>query len=146
MISHQSFAATAGGYEFDAAETKTIEKIAGRTRLWGIISLVVGVAVTAGLAVLFALTDQLKGQIPVAFVHAGIAAMVPVMIVHFAVAALYIGSGSALMRCVSTQGSDIEHLLVGLAKMGGAFKIEFVVSIVAIVVGFGVGFAVLPNL
>jgi hypothetical protein len=54
---------------------------------------------------------------------------------------MYIGSGNALMRCVKTQGSDIEHLLAGLAKMGVAFKIEFVVSIVGMVVGFGVGFA-----
>jgi hypothetical protein len=142
LISHQTFGTAPGGYEFDAVETKTIEKIASRTRTWGIISLVVGIAVTAGLAVLLGLADQLKGQIPTVFLHAGIAAMVPVMIVHFAVAAMYIGSGSALMRCVHTQGSDIEHLLVGLAKMGTAFKVEFIVSLVAIVVGFGVGVGV----
>ena len=146
MFSHQTFGTAPGGYEFDALESKTIEKIAGRTRLWGIISLVVGIAVTAGLAVLLGLVDQLKGQIPVMYIHAGIAAMVPLMIVHFAVAALYIGSGSALMRCVHTEGSDIEHLLAGLAKMGTAFKVEFIVSVVAIVAGFGIGFALLPNL
>jgi hypothetical protein len=142
----QQFAPAPGGYEFDAVESRTIEKIGGRARLLGIMSLVVGVAVTAGLAVLLALASRLTGHIPVVYVHAGIAAMVPVMIVHFAIAALYIGSGNALMRCVHTQGADIEHLLAGLARIGVAFKVEFFVSLIAIVAGFGVGFAVLPNL
>jgi hypothetical protein len=146
LISHQTFATAPGAYEFDALESRTIETIAGRTRLWGIISLVLGIALTIGLAVLLTLADRLAAQIPILYIHTGIGAMVPVMIVHFAVAVLYIGSGNALMRCVQTQGSDLEHLLAGLAKMGVAFKVEFFVSVIATVVGLGVGFVVLPNL
>ena len=146
MVSHQSFAPAPGGYEFDAIESSTIEKIGRRTRTWGIISLVLGIALTIGLVVFIALADQLKSTAIGPFVYAGVAAMVPLVIVHVAIAALYIGSGSALLRCVSTQGSDIEHLLAGLGKMGTAFKVEFIVSLVGIVAGFGVGVAIVGNL
>jgi hypothetical protein len=135
-----------GHYEFDPVESQSIEKLGGRARLWGIISLVVGIAVTAGLGVLLVFADAIGNEIPAIYLHAAIGVMVPVMIVHFAVAALYIGSGSALLRVARSQGNDVENLLDGLGRMGTAFKVEFIVSVVAIAVGIAVGFVVLPNL
>jgi hypothetical protein len=146
LVSHQSFAPAPGGYEFDAIESNTIEKIGRRTRMWGIISLVLGIALVVGLVVFVALADELKSTAIGPYVYVGVASMVPLVIVHVAIAALYIGSGGALLRCVSTQGNDIEHLLAGLAKMGTAFKVEFIVTLVGIVAGFSVGVALVGNL
>lgn len=138
MVSQQGFAPAQGGYEFDAIESQTIEKIGSRTRTWGIISLVVAIAGTIGVVAMLALADALKGEVPAMVINGIVGLMVPVMIVHFAIAVLYIGSGSALLRVVHTQGNDVDHLLVGLAKMGTAFKVEFIVTIIAFVVGIGV--------
>jgi hypothetical protein len=146
VVSQQGFAPAQGGYEFDARESSTIEKIGSRTRTWGIISLVMAIAGTIGLLAMVVFAEAMKDQIPAALVHGLIGLMVPVMVVHFAIAALYIGSGSALLRVVHTQGNDVEHLLVGISKMGTAFKVEFIVTIVAMFVGAGVAFTFLAAL
>lgn len=146
MVSQQYFAPSQGGYEFDAIESQTIEKIGSRTRMWGIISLVVAIAGTIGLATMLVFVDAMRGQLPAMVVNGIVALMVPTMIVHYAIAVLYIGSGSALLRVVHTQGNDVEHLLAGLAKMGTAFKVEFVVTIIAFVVGMSVAFTFLAAL
>jgi hypothetical protein len=126
-------------YEFDPVESRAIDKVAGRTLAWGIMSLVVGILSAVGLGVAVAFRSVLVRAVPPMLVDIAIVAMVPLVLVNLVVAGLYISSGSALGRVMSSKGNDVAHLVAGLDKMGSAFRIEAIISVVAFVLGLGLG-------
>jgi ABC-type Na+ efflux pump permease subunit len=128
-----------GEYEFSVVENGTIDKVGSRARIWGIISLVVGVLVVVALVVVFAMAGQLGGLAGKARLL--LLAFAPVGLVYLVMGWLYITAGQAMRDVVATQGKDVEHLMQGLDKLGSAFRLEVILTIVAVVAGFVLGMA-----
>ncbi len=136
--------AAGGTYEFNDIENQTIDKLARRSRLWGIFALVSGVL---GLLVLGAIglaMDEISSELPrelrgaVPLMLAGFA---PFVLVNLIIGGLYMQAGGAMKQVVSTQGNDIELMLEGVKKLGGAFMIEAIVTLVTVGIGFFAGIA-----
>jgi hypothetical protein len=108
-----------GNYEFTEAENAIIDKTAGRAKTWGIISIVIG-----GLQLLASLgavaNPSLLGQAP-----GGIVALV--------VGISFLGAGSSLKSVVQTQGNDIPHMMLALQKIGSAFFVQIIATIIGVV-------------
>lgn len=54
-------------------------------------------------------------------------------ILNLVVGIFLIGGGSSLAHVVKTQGSDITHMMQAISKLGTAFKIRVIATIVALV-------------
>lgn len=108
-----------GQYEFNDYENSIIDKSAGRMKLWGIISTVIGAL-------------QLIGSCGM-FVDAKYATNLPAGIVAIVVGVTFIGAGNSLKQVVTTQGNDLMHMMQALQKMGTAFLIEAICAIVGFV-------------
>ena len=98
-------------YEFNDAENQVISSAAFWARLLGIFLIVTGVASLINCNV-------------VAF---GI---------DLAVGITFLGAASSLSMVVNTQGNDIQHMMMALGKLGTAFKIRVIVTLVAVVLVF----------
>ena len=48
---------------------------------------------------------------------------------------VFIGVAGSLKAVVVTEGNDIDHMMAALQKLGNAFLIQVVVTVVAVVVG-----------
>ncbi|HZO15498.1 MAG TPA: hypothetical protein VFB62_19635 [Polyangiaceae bacterium] len=118
-------------YEFGPHEDEVIGQAAGRTKLWGIVSTVVGaLQVLVGLLALFG--NPLMG----------LQLFVP-GIIAIVVGIVFTGAGNSLGAIVDTRGNDIQNLLRGLQKLGSAFTIQVVVAILGAMLGvvaFVIGF------
>jgi hypothetical protein len=123
----------AGHYEFTDYENLIIDKLAGRVRWWGGLSLVFGafalLAVLGGGLAAGAALMQLEGAVGLLVIGGALAISIPVVLIYVVTGSLYLGSGKALRDVVHSQGSDVPHMLTALQKMGRAFKIELWVSI-----------------
>jgi len=129
-----------GQYEFSVLENATIDKAGARARIWGIISLVVGVLVVVALVFVFAMTSELG---PLAGkVRLLLLGFAPVGLVYLVMGWLYITAGQAMRAVVATEGADVEHLMRGLDKLGSAFRLEVMLTIVAVVLGLVLGVAI----
>jgi len=115
-----TFGAQYGNYEFNELENGIIDKCASRAKMWGWIS--------ASLGAL-----QLLGGGCGAFANPGMAAYVPAGIVALIVGISFIGVGNSLKAVVDTQGNDLAHMMSALEKLGGAFLIQAIASIIMIV-------------
>ena len=128
-----------GKYEFGHYENATIDKVAGRARIWGMISLIVGV-----LCVLSALgsaifSAQLPAELTKILLPIALAVLLPMGVVYLVMGKLYMDSGAELKQVVATQGNDVELMMRGINKMAGAFRIETIMTLVALVAGFVIG-------
>jgi hypothetical protein len=119
-------------YEFSPAEEAKIARLAWRVRVWGIVALTLGVL---GVALFSLVWIQLAGADASsrAFLLTSFIAMAPVLVVNALIAFLYIGAGKALRRIVDTQHQDVPHLLDGLARLSGAFRIETILGSIGVV-------------
>lgn len=115
MMGGQTF----GNYEFNDTENAIIDKAAGRAKLWGIISTVIGALQCLGTCG--------------AIANPGMAIYLPLGIVGIIVGLTFIGVGNALKNVVNTQGNDIAHMMQAVQKMGSAFLIQTIVTLVGIV-------------
>lgn len=129
-----------GSYEFDPIQNATIATMGSRAWWWGLVSVITGVLGVLLLGGAFAVRDELarKGVPPdlVTMVSVGLA---PIVITHLVIAFSYMSAGRSLKAVVHTQGNDVEHLMQSLHKLGTAFMVEFIVGMLAIVVGFSAG-------
>lgn len=97
----------AGGYEFNQAENQVISQAGFWARLLGIFLIVTGAAALLNCNVIqFAL--------------------------NLAIGISFLGGATALNAVVMTQGNDIFHLMTALTKLGTAFKIRVIVTLVAL--------------
>ena len=108
-----------GNYEFNEYENTIIDKAAGRMKLWGTISTVIGAL-------------QLLGSCGM-FVDAKYATNLPAGIVAIVVGVTFMGAGNSLKSVVTTQGNDLMHLMQALQKMSTAFLIEMICAIIGFV-------------
>ncbi len=110
-----------GQYEFNDLENGIIAKTAGRTRLWGIISVIIGA--------LYTLSGMLF------FLNPGLIAYLVIGIVGIVVGVTLLGVAKSLSAVVNTQGNDIEHMMQAMQKLGSAFLIQAVTTIIGVVLG-----------
>ncbi len=100
----------AAGYEFTVPQNVIIQKTATYARLWGIISIVLGAI------------QVLVGQLP-----GGIVSIV--------IGLVFVGVAGSLKAVVVTEGNDIDHMMAALQKLGNAFLIQVIATVVAVVLG-----------
>jgi hypothetical protein len=120
-------------YEFSPEEEAKIARLAWRVRMWGIVALASGIL---GISLFVVIWFVVAGR----SAHGGVLltsfiAMAPVLLVNALIAFLYIGAGKALRRVVDTQTQDVPHLLDGLARLSGAFRIETILGSIGVVAG-----------
>ena len=108
-----------GNYEFNDFENSIIDKTASRAKLWGIISTVIG-----GL--------QLIGSCGMV-ANASYATYLPSGIIALVVGITFIGVGNSLKSVVQTQGNDMMHMMQAMQKLGSAFMIQIIATIIGIV-------------
>lgn len=123
MIAGHSY----GNYEFNHLENGIIDKCAGRAKLWGWISAVLGAL-------------QIIGGGCGSLSSAALALYVPYGIVFLIVGITFIGVGNSLRYVVTTQGNDIGHMMQALQKLGSAFLIQSITFLVFVVIGVLIGF------
>jgi hypothetical protein len=94
-------------YEFDAAQNAVIGSAATWAKVLGVVLIVVGAAALLNCNIIsFGL--------------------------NLAVGIFFIGGGSSLSAVVNTQGNDIGNMMQALSKLGTAFKIRVIVTLVAV--------------
>jgi len=108
-----------GNYEFNEMENSIIDKTASRAKLWGIISIVFGVLNFMSSCGGFAKADMFLN--------------LPTGIVGIVVGIAFLGVGNSLKMVVQTQGNDLMHMMQALQKMGSAFMVQIVVTIIGFV-------------
>jgi hypothetical protein len=114
-----------GSYEFNDLENGIIDKCAGRAKLWGWISAVLG-------------GFQLLGGGCGAFANPSLVVYAPYGIVMLIVGISFIGVGNSLRAVVETQGNDVGHMMSAMEKLGGAFLIQSIAYIVMIVLAIAI--------
>jgi hypothetical protein len=112
-----------GAYEFNAYENTIIGATARKAKLWGTISTVIGVLQLIGSC------GMVKNPYWAGGLPAGIVAVV--------IGVTFVGVGRSLSHVVVTQGDDIKHLMQAMEKLGTAFTINIITTIIG-VVAFGV--------
>jgi hypothetical protein len=122
-------------YEFSHAENVVIDRLAGRLRWWGGLSLAFGVfallGVVGGGLAMGAMLAQMEAAAGLAVFGGALVIAVPIVVIYVVTGMLYMGSGKAFRDVVNTQGNDIEYVMTAIGKMGKALRIEFWVSIIA---------------
>jgi len=108
-----------GTYEFSEMENQIIEKTASRAKTWGIISIVIG-----ALQALVGLGSFAAPQLAGTLIQG---------IVSIIIGVTFLGAGNSLKAVVDTQGNDIPHMMTALQKIGSAFFIQIVMTIIAVV-------------
>jgi hypothetical protein len=137
------------GYEFTESENVTLGNTAKYARWWGIMSIASGVLLVlmAGLvlAVLAAVGSALSGRLPAlskgALIGAVVGTLGPLGLVYIVCGVLYLQTGTALQEAVVTEGQDVPLLMSALRTLSRAFMIEALATILAFVVGLGIGAA-----
>lgn len=107
-----------GGYEFNDAENAIIGKTASRAKLWGIISIVIGA--------LYAMSSCF------AFASPSVLTNLPSGVIGIVVGIFFLGVGNALQNVVATQGNDIQHIMEALQKMGTAFMVQIITTLIGV--------------
>jgi len=128
-----------GQYEFGHYENAAIDKVAGRARIWGMISLITGVLCLIGAIGVALFGAKMPAEVSKILLPIALAVLLPMGIVYLVRGKLYMDSGAELKQVVATQGNDVELMMRGINKMAGAFRIETIMTVVALVVGFVIG-------
>jgi hypothetical protein len=128
-------------YEFDERENRTIARTAKLAKLWGVFALIVGALLLIVIGIVLAVAEDLAYELGadprlIIGVAAGLA---PLVIVDLVIGGLYIASGGSLRAVVDTAGDDVPLLMSGLNRLANAFRIEAIVTLVALVAGFIIG-------
>ena len=108
-----------GSYEFTEIENGIIDKTAGRAKTWGTIAIILGAI-------------QLLGAMG-AVVSPGLVAYLPMGIVQIVIGVQFVGAGNAMKAVVGTQGNDIPYMMQALDKLGSAFFVQIVVTVIGAV-------------
>lgn len=108
-----------GHYEFNPYENAILAKTAGRARLWGAISALLG----------FVQMGASCGMVA----RADLAAALPLGLIGVIVGFTFVGVGNSLRSAVDTRGNDLSHLMQALQKLGAAFMIQAVCTVLAFV-------------
>jgi hypothetical protein len=107
--------AQAPDYEFQAHEEAVIATAGGRTRLWGIVSIVVG-ALQCCIGVL-------------AFKHPSLLGTFVSGVISIVVGVVFLGAGKSLGAIADTRGNDVRNLMTAMQRLTSAFTIQTVVAI-----------------
>jgi len=128
-------------YEFDAAENRVIARTAKLARLWGVLALVVGALLLAAIGAVIAVAGEIASEVGTdRWTVVGIAAgLAPLVLVDLVIGGLYIAAGGSLKAVVDTAGSDVPHLMAGVNRLANAFRIEAIVTAIALVGGIILG-------
>lgn len=110
-----------GNYEFNDMENAVIAKAAGRARMWGIISIVIGALYTLSGFFFF---------------------LSPTLLTNFAsgikdiiVGIVFLGVAGSLTSVVQTQGNDVQHMMQALDKLSTSLMVQIIVTIVGVILG-----------
>jgi len=128
-----------GNYEFTEPENIIIRGAGGRSRTWGVMSIIIGAieVVLGGIVTAYGFTVSnatVKGTLIGLGLFVVIAALVPVITGKF-----YMDAGGALTDVANTQGDDIPLMLNAVSKLKIAVQIEALFTIGAFVLGLIVG-------
>jgi len=128
-------------YEFGAAESRVIARTAKLARLWGVLALIVGVLLLAALAAVVPFAGAIAAELETdAWTVIGVAAgLAPLVLVDLAIGGLYVAAGGSLKAVAETAGSDVPHLMSGVSRLTNAFRIETIVTGIALVAGIILG-------
>ncbi len=118
-----------GTYEFNETENAVIDKTAGRAKLWGIISTVVGV-----LQICFSCGAVSRPDM---------ATYLPTGIIAIVVGLTFLGVGNSLKSVVQTQGNDMAHMMQAMDKISTAFLIQIICTIIGAVLAVVIFFVVI---
>jgi hypothetical protein len=136
-------AATGGaGFDFDQMHNATISSMGKSTRLWGIISIIMGVVlllVTIGLGAFLAMAPSSADAKQMATMGAAIGSVAAMSLVNLATGWFYISSGNAFTQVTTTQGNDVPLLMRALGTLSRAFMIEAIATAIGFVIGLVVG-------
>lgn len=99
-------------YDLNVAENAVISKAGFWSRLLGIIMVVTGAAALMNCDVV-------------------------TFAINLAVAITFLGAATSLNMVVNTQGNDVQHMMMALAKLRNAFKIRVIVVLAALVLVAG---------
>jgi hypothetical protein len=125
----------AGDYEFSQYENQVIERLGGRIKWWGMLSIAFGSLAVLGVLgfglTIGAVASSANGPVGLLFIGGAIVIAIPIVLVYLVTGGLYVGSGKAFKEVVRTQGNDVEHILNALQKMGKAFYIEILMTVLA---------------
>lgn len=108
-----------GHYEFNAYENAILAKTASRARFWG------GISATLGLLQMMASCGMVA--------RAELAAQLPLGLIGVIVGFTFVGVGNSLRSVVTTRGSDVSHLMQAMQKLGSAFMVQAVCTVLAFV-------------
>jgi len=95
-------------YEFDAVQNATLSSAALWARILGVMLIVVGAAALFNCNIVSFALNLIMGI-------------------------FFIGGGSSLAMVVNTQGNDIMHLMQAMTKLGNAFKMRVIITLVGVV-------------
>lgn len=112
-----------GQYEFGGDENMRIDRAGTSSSIWAACA-IVGALLLGVLAGLQIFLENIRGALLLA----------PLFLVCATAGWLYLGTGKALKEVVSTQGNDIELLMRALDRLGRAFRIEVIATVVALLV------------
>jgi hypothetical protein len=127
-----------GEYEFDELENRTIARTAKLAKVWGIFALLIGALLLIAIVVAMAFAREIAWEMNAdeGLVLGVIASLSPLAIVNLIIGGLYIASGSSLRGVVDTAGNDVTLMMNGLNRLANAFRIEAIVTAIALVGGF----------
>jgi hypothetical protein len=132
-----------GQYEFDELENLTIARTAKFAKVWGVFALIIGVLLLVAIIVALVLARDIAWEMGAdpTLIMGIIAGLSPLAVVNLVIGWLYIASGSSLRAVVDTEGNDVELMLSGLNRLANAFRIEAIVTVIALIGGFILGLA-----
>jgi hypothetical protein len=107
-----------GTYEFNPLENAIIDKTAARAKLWGIVSILVGVLQLASSCA--------------AVQNRALVANLPLGLVAVVVGITFIGVGNSFRSVVATRGNDLMHMMLALQKMSTAFMIQILCGLLGV--------------
>lgn len=115
----QGFAEGYGSYEFNELENAILTRTAARAKLWGVISVVLGVTQMVGSCGMLA--------------SSSLGLLLPIGIVALIVGMTFIGVGNSLDSAARTQGRDMPHLMAAMQKLTTAFTVQIVCNVIGVV-------------
>jgi hypothetical protein len=119
------------GYEFSEAENAIIGRAGARARVWGFIAMILG-----GVMVLCGAAALAIGGAKILFTAGTV---VTAGLVPLACGKLYVDAGNALAAVVDTRGNDVAHMMLGIAKLRSALRLESILGLAAIAAGIALG-------
>lgn len=139
-------AVSSGSYEFSGTENEIIDKAGKRARLWGVFSFIIGGLSIVGAVVFLVASGSLVslggpqfGSLIATLVGGATVLLLLNGIVYAVMGKLYIDAGASLLSVVISEGNDVEHMLQSLKKLGLAFQVEGIMTLLAFVVGLAAG-------